>query len=134
MSARKAWKGKKRWAQSAADMEDEEGDLECTVYKVSVTLAMWEMNQNDKKRDTGTKLYRLKLAKQIRIGQRFSGLVMSPDATKCISPADRCVRALKCFRCSETSTDSMMHRDIVAQHGLGVVNCSWVRHSVNRLL
>lgn len=77
-------------------------------YAVSVKLAMWELNQNDKRRDTGSKLCRLGLARQMPLTRRFGGIVLSPNATKCVSPADR---------------------DLIARHGLGVVNCSWARLS-----
>ena len=75
-------------------------------YSVSVPLAMWEMNQNDKRRDTGTKLCRLGLARTLKPKQRFGGIVLSPAATRTVSRADA---------------------DLVRRAGVGVVNCSWAK-------
>ena len=69
-------------------------------------LAMWELNQNDRKRDTGAKLCRLGLAKALRVNEPFAGVVLSPSGARTISAQDR---------------------DAVASGGLAVVNCSWAR-------
>jgi pre-rRNA-processing protein TSR3 len=71
-----------------------------------VKIVMWELNQNDKKRDTGTKLCRLGLASQMPFNKRFGGIILSPNGTKCMSPADH---------------------QIIEKHGVGVVNCSWAK-------
>lgn len=85
---REKWNRSHELGDSQAENEDAGKDAR---YSLSVPLAMWEMNQNDKKRDTGTKLCRLGMARQLKVGQRFGGIVMSPNAKKCISPADRSV-------------------------------------------
>ena len=73
-------------------------------YRTSVPLAMWEMNQNDKKRDTGTRLCNIGMARVLKPKERFGGIVMSPAGQRTVSPADK---------------------DLVAKGGCCVVNCSW---------
>ena len=57
-------------------------------------------------RDSGSKLRRLGLAKQLKIGQSFQGVVLSSEAKVYVSPADR---------------------ELVEQYGVGGINCSWNR-------
>ena len=65
---------------------------------------MWEFNQNDSKRDSGSKLVRLGMAKTLKVGQNYAGIVLSSEAQTVISREDL---------------------DIVRLHGVGGVNCSW---------
>ena len=57
-------------------------------------------------RDSGSKLRRLGLAKSLRIGQTFKGVVLSSEAKIYISPADI---------------------ELVEQFGIAGINCSWNR-------
>ena len=70
-----------------------------------VSLAMWEFNQNDPKRDSGSKLCRLGLARCLKVGQSFGGVVLSSEAAFTVSPADR---------------------EIVDAFGVGGINCRLV--------
>lgn len=54
----------------------------------------------------GRKLARMNLIKDLRLGQRFNGIILTPSATKCVSPEDA---------------------EIIAHHGVAVVDCSWAR-------
>jgi len=74
--------------------------------KLGVDLAMWDVNQCDPKKCSGRKLARLGFVRLLRLNQRFSGIVLTPVATKCIGPDDR---------------------ELIVNYGLGVVDCSWAK-------
>ncbi|KAF8918585.1 DUF367-domain-containing protein [Mucidula mucida] len=67
---------------------------------------MWDFDHCDPRRCSGKKLSRLGLIKELKVGARFRGIVVSPKGNAVISPADR---------------------DIILQGGLAVVECSWAR-------
>lgn len=71
-----------------------------------VKLAMWDFDHCDPKRCSGKKLERLGLIKSLRVGQKFQGIVVSPNGTGVVCPDDRA---------------------IVEEQGASVVECSWAR-------
>jgi len=61
------------------------------------------LSQCDPKKCSGRKLCRLGFVKELRLNQRFNGIVLTPVATKCIGPDDKA---------------------IIENAGLAVVDCS----------
>ncbi|EIN09060.1 DUF367-domain-containing protein [Punctularia strigosozonata HHB-11173 SS5] len=90
---------------SGSDADSDDGSAPRAV-SIDVPVAMWDFDHCDPRRCSGKKLSRLGLIKDLRVGQRFRGIVLSPRGTQPISPADR---------------------DIILQSGLAVVECSWAR-------
>lgn len=69
-------------------------------------LAMWDFDHCDPKRCSGKKLERLGLIKNLRIGQKFTGVVVSPSGKTVVCPDDK---------------------ELVENYGAAVVECSWAR-------
>lgn len=72
--------------------------------EVSLPLAMWDLGQCDKKRCTGTRLVRQGVIQELRLGQHFPGVIMSPVGRSSVSVEDA---------------------ELIRAKGLAVVDCSW---------
>lgn len=72
----------------------------------SIRLGMWDFSQCDPKRCSGRRLARLKVLTEFKLNYRFSGVILTPSATRTISPADS---------------------HILKSSGLAVVDCSWAQ-------
>jgi len=53
-----------------------------------VKLAMWDFNQCDPRKCSGRKLHRLGYIKQLKLGQIFGGIILSPKGKLILSPSD----------------------------------------------
>lgn len=69
-------------------------------------MAMWDFKHCDPKRCSGKKLERMGMIRPLRIGQKFGGVVVSPNGKHPVCPNDR---------------------EIVEKYGAAVVECSWAR-------
>ncbi|KZT36212.1 DUF367-domain-containing protein [Sistotremastrum suecicum HHB10207 ss-3] len=69
-------------------------------------VAMWDFDHCDPKRCSGKKLARFGLIQDLRVGQRFRGVVVTPQGTQPVSPSDR---------------------PVIEEFGVAVVECSWAR-------
>eukprot|EP00242_Pyramimonas_sp_CCMP2087_P004792 CAMPEP_0198216250 /NCGR_PEP_ID=MMETSP1445-20131203/56182_1 /TAXON_ID=36898 /ORGANISM="Pyramimonas sp., Strain CCMP2087" /LENGTH=224 /DNA_ID=CAMNT_0043892397 /DNA_START=274 /DNA_END=945 /DNA_ORIENTATION=+ len=81
--------------------EDEDAPAVTTAH-----LAMWDLGQCDPKRCTGRKLIIQGMVKELRLGQRFTGVCLSPMGQSVVSKEDA---------------------HIIKEHGLSAVDCSWAR-------
>lgn len=68
--------------------------------------ACWDLEHCDPKRCSGKRLMHFGLMRELSVGQKFAGVVVSPNAKAVVSPADR---------------------ELLEQHGAAVVECSWAR-------
>nr|XP_029121485.1 ribosome biogenesis protein TSR3 homolog isoform X2 [Elaeis guineensis] len=82
----------------------EEGREESQAPRIQ--LAMWDFGQCDVKRCTGRKLSRFGFLKELRVNSSFSGIVLSPLGSQCVSREDHL---------------------LIKRKGLAVVDCSWAR-------
>ncbi|KAG2008131.1 DUF367 family protein [Coprinopsis cinerea AmutBmut pab1-1] len=88
------------------DESDDGSDGGQSPVVIDVPVAMWDFNHCDPKRCSGKKLARQGLIKDLKVGSRFRGIVLSPKGKQIVSPSDR---------------------DIILNGGLAVVECSWAR-------
>ncbi|KAF3428831.1 hypothetical protein E2986_06847 [Frieseomelitta varia] len=102
--------GKEEKYRQERDKSDNEDELSDKEEKedgpLPFPVAMWDLEHCDPKKCSGKKLVRHGLIKILRLGTRFSGLVLTPVGQKCVSPTDR---------------------DIIQDYGCAVVDCSWAR-------
>ncbi|KAL8243869.1 hypothetical protein R6Q59_010127 [Mikania micrantha] len=89
---------------SRALRENEEGGL--AYEKPPFKAACWDLGHCDPKRCSGKRLMHFGMMRELPIGQKFAGIVISPNAKKIVSPADT---------------------ELLEQYGAAVVECSWVR-------
>lgn len=74
--------------------------------KPNFKAACWDLGHCDPKRCSGQKLMKQGLMRELAIGQKHSGVIITPNGKTVVSPADN---------------------DILEQYGAAVVECSWAR-------
>ncbi|XXH01076.1 translation initiation factor IF-2 [Hypoxylon texense] len=74
--------------------------------KPTFKAACWDLNHCDPKRCSGKKLIRLGLMRDLHLGQRHNGVIITPNGKHKLSPADK---------------------ELMDQYGAAVVECSWAR-------
>ncbi|KAK9369221.1 hypothetical protein V1509DRAFT_620086 [Lipomyces kononenkoae] len=87
-------------------LEGPKSETTNNANKLPVKTAMWDFDHCDPKRCSGKKLARLGLIRSLRVGQKFQGVVISPNGKIPVSPCDR---------------------ELLEEHGAAVVECSWAR-------
>ncbi|KAJ9603542.1 ribosome biogenesis protein tsr3 [Cladophialophora chaetospira] len=105
-SKAKKYSGKPRHTPRAATREG--GDDEIVTERPPFKAACWDFGHCDSKRCSGKRLMHFGMMRELPVGQKFPGVVISPNAKTTLSPADR---------------------DLLEQYGAAVVECSWVRLS-----
>ena len=103
-------KGKKfgnaRSARPLPPARGEEGDENASSKRPPYKAAAWDLGHCDAKRCSGKRLIRLGLMRELHVGQKFQGIVVSPNAKNVCSPADR---------------------ELLEVYGAAVVEASWNR-------
>ncbi|KAF2177912.1 DUF367-domain-containing protein [Zopfia rhizophila CBS 207.26] len=74
--------------------------------KLAFKAACWDLGHCDAKRCSGKKLIRLGMMRELHLGQRYAGIVVSPKAKKILSAEDK---------------------ELLEQYGAAVVEASWKR-------
>ncbi|EON67007.1 hypothetical protein W97_06123 [Coniosporium apollinis CBS 100218] len=77
-----------------------------TRTRPSFKAACWDLGHCDAKRCSGKRLMRLGLMRELHVGQKFAGVVISPKGKKMLSAADA---------------------ELLEQYGAAVVEASWKR-------
>ncbi|KAL3798034.1 hypothetical protein HJC23_012325 [Cyclotella cryptica] len=93
------------WCPPATSSNDASESFNENPLK-GLQLRMWDFAQCDPKRCTGARLARRGVFRAMPLKQPFKGLVLSPNGTVSVSPADR---------------------PILLDLGLSVIDCSWAR-------
>ncbi|KAL1891168.1 ribosome biogenesis protein tsr3 [Sporothrix stenoceras] len=81
-------------------------DRSGTSRRPAFKAACWDLGHCDPKRCSGKKLMKLGLMRELHLGQRYAGVVITPNGRSVVSPADN---------------------ELMAQFGAAVVECSWAR-------
>jgi pre-rRNA-processing protein TSR3 len=100
--SKRGGRGGSHYGASRRPEDDGEGARARPDYKA----ACWDLGHCDPKRCSGKRLMKLGLMRDLNVGQKHSGVIISPNAKKVISPADR---------------------EIMETYGAAVVECSWAR-------
>jgi pre-rRNA-processing protein TSR3 len=85
---------------------DDGDDGDSRRGRPSFKAACWDLNHCDPKRCSGKKLIKLGMMRDLHVGQRHNGVIITPNGKHTLSPADS---------------------ELMDQFGAAVVECSWAR-------
>ncbi|KAM0427226.1 hypothetical protein ACHAPT_007656 [Fusarium lateritium] len=85
---------------------DGDGDGDGPSSRPAFKAACWDLGHCDPKRCSGKKLMKLGMMRDLHLGQRHNGVIITPNGKHVVSPADR---------------------ELMDQYGAAVVECSWAR-------
>ncbi|KAK4148805.1 hypothetical protein C8A00DRAFT_38608 [Chaetomidium leptoderma] len=88
------------------DAEDGTPNNRASGSRPAFKAACWDLGHCDPKRCSGKRLMRLGLMRELHMGQRHSGVIITPNGKQTLSPADA---------------------PLLDQYGAAVVECSWAR-------
>ncbi|KAH8727228.1 hypothetical protein GQ44DRAFT_704692 [Phaeosphaeriaceae sp. PMI808] len=88
------------------EAEDDDDASNPRPTKPAYKAACWDLGHCDAKRCSGKRLMRLGMMRELHVGQKFAGVVVSPKAKKIISMEDK---------------------GLLEQYGAAVVEASWKR-------
>lgn len=92
-----------------------------------VSLAMWDFGQCDAKRCSGRKLARLGLLTELRVGQKFRGVILSPKAVQAVSQADRDCVGTSCLIAALGKVLTRPLEYSPERFGVAAIDCSWAQ-------
>ncbi|KAK3898194.1 ribosome biogenesis protein TSR3 [Staphylotrichum tortipilum] len=95
-----------RHAAAADDSNDPDAAGAASSTRPAFKAACWDLGHCDPKRCSGKRLMRLGLMRELHLGQRHSGVIITPNGKQTLSPADA---------------------PLLDQYGAAVVECSWAR-------
>ncbi|ODA83420.1 hypothetical protein RJ55_01934 [Drechmeria coniospora] len=85
---------------------NDDGTGDGSSSRPAFKAACWDFGHCDPKRCSGKKLMKLGLMRDLHLGQRHNGVIITPNGKQVVSPADR---------------------ELLDQYGAAVVECSWAR-------
>lgn len=89
-----------------SDANDDEDPANPRPAKPAYKAACWDLGHCDAKRCSGKRLMRLDMMRELHVGQKFAGVVVSPKAKRIVSRTDK---------------------PLLEQYGAAVVEASWKR-------
>ena len=113
--------------EDSEEQDDEEDDEEEEIH-IAVPVAMWDFDHCDPRRCSGKKLSRHGLVTNMRVGQRFRGIVLTwVDRQPCHCHRVGLATIHTHLRPKGKKPIAPCDDEIVQMSGLAVVECSWAR-------